>query len=195
MLALFLLLSEVFFSDKSNFLGCADLRTGKLLYSYPSLTSSAHHLIYLPPSLSSSSVPTSTRYTRISRNEDTGGAEGEGYLASISPDATLRLHSTVPPRQQGQKGNPEGGKAKVVGIAGGVGLGSFAFTGYGRLPDMMTEVSGSRRVRAGRKNGGSEDEEADGSDTEEEDGEDVWDGLDAVEAADDDGEEDDTDDE
>ena len=126
----------------------------------------------------------------MSGNEDTIEGQGEGYLASISPDATLRLHSTVPPRQQGQKGNPDGGKAKVVGIAGGVGMGSFALMGYGRLPDTF-EVSGSasRRVRPGRKSGGSEDDEEDGSDNEDEDGEDVWNGLDAVQADDDDEEE------
>ena len=107
---------------------------------------------------------------------------GEGYLASISPDATLRLHSTVPPRSEAQKGNPEGGKAKVVGMAGGVGLGSFTFMGYGQVPDPDEPLGGRER---GMRNGRS-GEDLEGSVPEEEDGEDVWDGLDAVEVAEDD---------
>ncbi|ORX40011.1 hypothetical protein BD324DRAFT_648625 [Kockovaella imperatae] len=157
---------EVFFADRGNFVGCADLRTGKLMYSYPGLTSSAHHLVYLN---GSPVHPTSDDNSY----DEVGHTLREGLLASISPDATLRLLSTVPPREPASKGNPQGGKAKVVGVAGGVGLGSFIYTGFKYRPVVQEE-------------GNEESERAGGS---EEGDEDVWNDMDTADSDEDEDEE------
>ena len=108
-------LSELFFADRSSLVGALDLRTGRLLYSYPSITCTAHHLLPIPSPASG--------------------------LATISSDATLRLHSTVPPRAEGMKGNAggEGRKPKVLGMVGGVGVGNAVWRGFGEMPDELGE--------------------------------------------------------
>ncbi|XAO22647.1 hypothetical protein I312_101420 [Cryptococcus bacillisporus CA1280] len=145
--------NEVFFSDRSNYLGALDLRTGKILYSYSSLTATPHHLLAIS-SETSSSLPPSTK--RIG-------------FASVSSDASIRLHTCTTPPPQDQKGNwaSEGKKGDIVGMVGGIGLGGAIFRGYGeRELEVRKEV---------KENGVGEDE----SDDEEE----MWEGMDEVEDA------------
>ena len=140
--------SELFFADRSSLVGALDLRTGRLLYTYSSMTCTAHHLLPIPPRES--------------------GSSKLGLLASISSDATMRLHSTVPPLVKRVKGNQigQGVKPKVVNMVGGVGVGSFAWRGWG-------EVAGTARQD---RVGGVEVENE-----EQEDGEEVWEGMSEVE--------------
>ncbi|ORY27216.1 hypothetical protein BCR39DRAFT_539048 [Naematelia encephala] len=156
---------ELFFSDRSSFLGAIDLRTGRLLYSYPKLTSSAYHLLSIPsppPSASTSSAAIS-----ISSQSNSSVILG---LASISSDATLRIHSTVPPLPEGVKGNAGGEKKKasVVGSVGGVGVGGFVFRRWGNVPDLV-EVQGEGKTQAQGEEGEEEEDEGD-----------VWDGMSEV---------------
>ena len=144
--------SEVFFSDRANLSGAMDLRTGRLLYSYPNLSCTPHHLLQLPTSDHKSEL--------------------EIRLASIGSDASLRIHSNLPAKRPGDKGNVGAGKkAKVEGMVGGVGIGSFVFTGFGSV-----EVP---KVKKAKKEG--DDEEDGDEDDEELDDEEVWEGMSEVE--------------
>lgn len=138
--------SELYFADRSNLVGAVDLRTGRLLYSYSSMTSSAHHLLPLP------------------RPE--GGRSSVG-LASIASDATMRLHTTVPPPPEGIKGNPigEGKKPKIVGMVGGVGVGSALFRYWGEMAQSPIGIAG------GGTDGEGDDDDDDGK---------VWKGMSEV---------------
>ncbi|KIR32769.1 hypothetical protein I352_04704 [Cryptococcus deuterogattii MMRL2647] len=145
--------NELFFSDRSNYLGALDLRTGKVLYSYSSLTATPHHLLAIS---SETSSPLPPRTKRIG-------------FASISSDASIRLHTCTTPPPQDQKGNwaSEGKKGDIVGMVGGIGLGGAIFRGYGeRELEIRKEV---------KEDGVGEDE----SDDEEE----IWEGMDEVEDA------------
>ncbi|KIR71097.1 hypothetical protein I310_04988 [Cryptococcus deuterogattii CA1014] len=145
--------NELFFSDRSNYLGALDLRTGKVLYSYSSLTATPHHLLAISSETSSPLPP---------------GTKRIGF-ASISSDASIRLHTCTTPPPQDQKGNwaSEGKKGDIVGMVGGIGLGGAIFRGYGeRELEIRKEV---------KEDGVGEDE----SDDEEE----IWEGMDEVEDA------------
>ncbi|WVN86743.1 uncharacterized protein L203_101915 [Cryptococcus depauperatus CBS 7841] len=141
---------ELFFSDRSNYLGSLDLRTGKVLYSYSSLTATPHHLVSLPP-LDSSPIAPGTKRTG---------------LASISSDASIRIHSSTTPPPKDFKGNweGEGKKGEIVGLVGGIGLGSFLWRGYGERE--VVEMKDKKE----------DGEERDESENEEE----VWKGMDEV---------------
>jgi hypothetical protein len=144
--------SEVFFSDRANLSGAMDLRTGRLLYSYPNLSCTPHHLLQLPGSDHKSEL--------------------EIRLASVGSDASLRIHSNLPPKQPGDKGNVGAGKkAKVEGMVGGVGIGSFVFTGFGTM-----EVPKVKKARTGGEDGEEGEEDDDELDDEE-----VWEGMSEVE--------------
>lgn len=152
--------SELFFADRSNFMGAIDLRTGKLLHSYGNTTASAHHLLCLPSdpstSHSNSSLPIG--------------------LTSISSDATLRLHSNLPSLDIGGKGNRvvEGKKPSVVGMVGGVGIGSFVWRGHGQVEEDEVVVKGDQGKDVDGEDGSGEDDE-------DEDDRGVWEGMSEVE--------------
>ncbi len=143
-------LSELFFADGSNLVGALDLRTGRLLYSYSTMTCTANHLLHIP--------------------EPEGRGTNIG-LATISNDATLRLHSTVLPPAEGVKRNAigEGKKPKIVGMVGGVGVGTALWHGWGHIPE--------EPQRAGA---GAEGEDREDGDEEEE----AWEGMSEVEDGD-----------
>ncbi|ODN83244.1 hypothetical protein L202_01419 [Cryptococcus amylolentus CBS 6039] len=142
---------EVFFADRSNYLGALDLRTGKVLYSYSSLTATPHHMLPIPRFDPSSSLPSATR--RIG-------------FASISSDASIRIHSATTPPSGAEKGNwgPEGKKGDIVGMVGGVGIGEAVWRGYGERKIVV------------KVNDGEEGEEGESEDEEE-----VWEGMDVYE--------------
>ena len=163
--------SELFFADRSNFLGCMDLRTGRLLYSYPSQTATPHHLLSVPPP------------PGVDRNWS-GLKLG---LSSISSDSTLRLHSTYPilENQKGNVGSGSGKKVAVEGMVGGVGIGQSVFSGWNEVADEV-KAKGSRGSRSKKEDeSGDEDDEED-SDLDDEE---VWDDLAEVEDESDDEEE------
>ncbi|WVQ78400.1 hypothetical protein IAT38_000486 [Cryptococcus sp. DSM 104549] len=143
---------ELFFTDRSNLLASLDLRTGKVLYTYNAMTSTPHQLISPPPHPSTPATPASRRIG----------------LASLSSDASLRIHSTTTPPPEGVKGNwgAEGKRGEVVGMLGGVGLGEGVWRGWG---EREVEVAKEKKVD---ENG----EEVEESEDEEE----VWEGMDAV---------------
>ncbi|OWT41313.1 hypothetical protein C362_00779 [Cryptococcus neoformans Bt1] len=145
--------NELFFSDRSNYLGALDLRTGKVLYSYSSLTATPHHLLPISSENSSPLLPSTKRI---------------GF-ASVSSDASLRLHTCTTPPPEDQKGNwgSNGKKGDIVGMVGGIGLGGAIFRGYG---ERQLEV---------RKDAKEDDVGEDESDDEEE----MWEGMDEVEDA------------
>ncbi|KAK4686361.1 ribosome biogenesis protein NSA1, partial [Tremellales sp. Uapishka_1] len=126
---------ELFFSDRSSFLGSMDLRTGKLLYSYPKLTATAHHL---------RAVPTST--------SNIG-------LATISSDSTFRLLSTTAPPADGYKGNMSSNttKGEVKSMVGGVGVGDFLWRGWGEREVVVEKKE--RREKGEGEETDSEDED------------------------------------
>lgn len=154
--------SEIFFSDRANFLGAMDLRTGRLLYSYPDVSCTTHHLLSLP------APPSST-----SASSRSSAAAPVIRLATVASDAALRIHSTLPPKKEGEKGNLGGGrKAKVAAMVGGVGIASFLFKGYGEIAEPVREKKKKRQ-----------DDEEDDEDSEEgeTDDEEVWDEMSEVE--------------
>lgn len=140
--------SELFFADRSSLVGVLDLRTGRLLYSYSGMTCTAHHLLPIP--------------------SPNAGGTGIG-LASIASDATLRLHTTVSPPNEGAKGNPvgEGRKPKIVGMVGGVGIGNAVWRGWGTLEDEEVRADAN-----GDQGESGDDEDGDGG---------VWEGMSEVE--------------
>lgn len=148
--------SEVFFGDRANLSGAMDLRTGRLLYSYTSVSCTPHHLLHLPAAPRTPELPI--------------------RLASVGSDATLRIHSNLPAKKPGHKGNVGAGrKAKVEGMVGGVGIGSFVFTGFG-------EIAAPKPVKAKKVDDGEgEDGDRDEEDEESEDDEEVWEGMSEVE--------------
>lgn len=149
--------SEIFFSDRANLLGAMDLRTGRLLYSYPNLSCTPHHLLPLP-----STTTTSSSSSPVIR------------LATVASDAALRIHSTLPPKKEGEKGNLGGGrKAKVEGMVGGVGIASFVFKGHGEIADPVKET----KKRRGGEVDDDEDEDEEDGDTDDEE---VWEGMSEV---------------
>lgn len=145
--------SELFFADRTNQVGCLDLRTGKLLYSYSTVGATAHALLPLPAS--------------------PAGSDGSNVgLASIWSDATLRLHSVREPRAESAKGNSNGSKAEILGMLGGVGVGGFVFRGWGTMPVEERTGDGDE---AGKGDEEDEDEEVwegmDDVEVDDEDGE------------------------
>ncbi|KAL7424169.1 hypothetical protein Q5752_001755 [Cryptotrichosporon argae] len=120
---------ELFFADHSALLASLDLRTGRVLYNVPALTSTAHTLLPLPS-------PTPAFSPLLG-------------LASVSSDATLRVHQTLAPPTEAGRGNGSwtatGKKGTAVGMVGGVGGGAvFVAFGEGRdeVPDKATGAVG-----------------------------------------------------
>jgi ribosome biogenesis protein NSA1 len=142
-----------------------DLRTGRLLYSYPNLSCTPHHLLPLPPpAISSSSSKSSSSSSPVIR------------LATVASDAALRIHYTLPPKKEGEKGNLGGGrKARVEGMVGGVGIASFVFKGHREIADPIKEKPKKKR---GGDDGDDDDEEGDEGDSDDEE---VWDEMSEVE--------------
>lgn len=144
-----------------------DLRTGRLLYSYPNLSCTPHHLLALPspPSASStSSFKSSSSSSPVIR------------LATVASDAALRIHSTLPPKKEGEKGNLGGGrKAKVEAMVGGAGIASFIFRGHGEIADPVREKPKKKR------GGEEEDEDVEDDEDGDSDDEEVWDEMSEVE--------------
>lgn len=140
----------VFFADHSSLVGALDIRTGKLLYGVPGLAATAHHLASLPAGWSSGSQVTG--------------------LASISSDATLRVVGVTPTPDviKGNWGN--GKKASVMGSVGGVGVGTFVFTGYGS----RVEEKPAKASKAGEEDEEEEDEDEDVDDDEEDE---MWENM------------------
>ena len=150
--------NQIIFSDRSNLLGALDIRTGRLLYSYPNMSCTPHALLSLPtppgPAFSSSPVL---------------------GLATVSSDATLRVHSIIPSKKEGEKGNAGNGrKAKVEAMVGGVGIANPLWNGWGEIAEPPKP-----------KKEGAEDGEEDEEDDEDEDDDEVWEGMSEVEDADD----------
>lgn len=144
--------NTLFFADHSNLLGALDLRTGKLLYSVPGLAATAHSLLPLPKGADWN--PPS-----IAREQVAG-------LATVSSDATLRVCGVTPAPSEPPKGNwGSGKKASVMASVGGVGVGTFVFSGYGSGRDVVEKKEGEDEE-------GESDEEV-GEDEEEE----MWDGM------------------
>jgi ribosome biogenesis protein NSA1 len=151
---------ELFFADQSS-ISALDLRTGRLLYSYPA-GQTGRHLVTIPPPASPSDIEGGAAL-------QVGPTPG---LASISADATLRLHSVQPSISVGNGGgsgnsgkNNSGGKAKVESMVGGIGIGAFVFRSWGTLPDLAPEANLK----------GSKGAEVDSDDGEV--GEEVWDEM------------------
>ncbi|WRT67266.1 uncharacterized protein IL334_004233 [Kwoniella shivajii] len=142
---------ELFFSDHSNLLASLDLRTGKILYTYSSLTSTPNHIIPIPTL--STSEPATRRLG----------------LASISSDASFRLHTSTTPPAEDMKGNfgGDGKKGEVIKMVGGIGIGQGIFRGYSERNIISTI---EKKVKG-------EGQDADDEDNEEE----VWQGMDAIE--------------
>lgn len=134
-------------------MGALDLRTGKVLYSYSSLTATPHHLLPISSENSSPLLPSTKRI---------------GF-ASVSSDASIRLHTCTTPPPEDQKGNwgSEGKKGDIVGMVGGIGLGGAIFRGY---DERELEV---------RKEAKEDDVGEDESDDEEV----MWEGMNEVEDA------------
>lgn len=142
----------MYFSDRANLLGALDLRNGRLIHSYPNMSCTAHHLLPLPTDSSSSS------------NLTIG-------LATIASDAGLRIHSTLPPKREGDKGNVGSGhKAKVEAMVGGVGIGSFLWKGHGVIEEKV--------VKKAVADGEEDEEDDEGSSGDEEE---MWEGMSEVE--------------
>ena len=116
-------------------------------------------------------------------------------LASISSDATLRIHSTIPPKISGQKGNNNNGngrKAKIEGMVGGVGVGNAIWRGWGEMEEIKAlnaeDAMSGRGGKGGKGGKGGEnggDGDTDGED-ENEDDEEVWENMSQVEDEDED---------
>ncbi|KAJ9094198.1 hypothetical protein QFC19_008050 [Naganishia cerealis] len=139
--------NELFFVDASSHFGVLDTRTGRTLYTYSKQTATAYSVLPLPSTAGGGS---------------TSGQQRVGML-SLSSDATVRLHTVTPPPKEA-KGNVV--KGEIVGMVGGVGIGTMAFSGFTDLPHPDNE-----------------EEEADGEDgtsEDDEDGENVWDDLKVV---------------
>lgn len=158
--------NELFFADRSDFFGCIDLRTGRLLYSMNQPVS-VHNMLPFPPT-------------------PAGDGQRQVGLAALGSDAALRLIATTPSPEwvdgKPPKGNwGPGQKGVLAGMAGGVGHGTVLWRGYGE----MEERKEDKKVRGD----GEGDDEA--GDEEEEAGEEVWDGMDEV-ADDDESEEEDS---
>ncbi|WVR05292.1 hypothetical protein IAU60_002305 [Kwoniella sp. DSM 27419] len=150
---------ELFFSDRSNLLGSLDLRTGKILYTYSSLTATPFHLLSIPPP---SSLDTPEPATR------------RAGLASVSSDATFRLHTSTTPPEEGTKGNwgAQGKKGEVLRMVGGVGVSECIWRGYSEREIVVAKPE--KEVKPGQ-----DDEE--GDEAEEELGdEEVWEKMDEV---------------
>jgi hypothetical protein len=146
---------EVFFADHSNLVGALDLRTGKMLYSIPGLSSTAHFLLSLP-------------------NPDPAFSRAAG-LATVASDATLRVCGTTPPPTGAVKGNwaTGGKKGSVVGAVGGVGVANAVFRGFGS----HTEAAPPKE----KKEGGEDEDDVEGSDVDEDEEEEMWEGMDEAE--------------
>jgi hypothetical protein len=154
-----------------------DLRTGKLLYAYPSQTSTAHTLLPLAP-LSEYTFKKS--YSRFSKNaEERRDRVG---LVTLSSDATLRACSTTAPPEESKKNVTRG---EVLGMVGGVGSGGFGYYGSSEMEelegDAQEEVVGKGEDVGGAGDGDEEEvwddmavveeDEGLGSDMDEEDDE------------------------
>lgn len=161
--------NTVFFSDHSNLVGALDVRTGKLLYSVPGLAATAHHLMSLPAG-AEWAAPS------IARDQVAG-------LASVSSDATLRVCGITRAPEEPPKGNwGTGKKASVMASVGGVGVGSFVFSGYGSGRDVVEKKE--------KEEGQSDDEDEEVGEDEEEE---MWEGMGEVGAGDEEEEDDDED--
>ena len=142
---------ELFFADRSDRMGCLDLRTGRMLYGLNQPVS-MHTLLSFPST---------------SAEDGTGRSIG---VAAVGSDASFRLYATMPSPDFDADGKPPKGnwgaekKGVLVGMVGGVGQGSFLYRGYGEM-EAKKEVNAEQGDGAG---GEEEDEEA---------GEEVWDGM------------------
>ncbi|GFZ45689.1 hypothetical protein JCM24511_03418 [Saitozyma sp. JCM 24511] len=126
-------------------------------------TSTAHHLVSIPPPTGASS---SSGHGSGSGSGSLGFSASLG-LATISSDASLRVHTTTPPPEGDSgnwRGNGNGKKGGTYGMVGGVGVGGFICSGWGEISEDEAGVS---------------DEEEDVDD--EEDDEEVWEGMSEVE--------------
>lgn len=148
-----LVYSELFFADTSSLLGSMDLRTGKLLYAYPSQTSTVHSLLPLP----TLSTYKPSRFDKTKRDHV--------GLVSLSSDATLRACSTTAPPADSKKNVSRG---EVLGMIGGVGSGGFGYYGSTEMDEL--EEDEIEVVEVDGKDG------VDGEDEEE-----VWDDMAVVE--------------
>ena len=146
-------ISELFFADTSSLLGAMDLRTGKLLYAYPSQTSTAHSLLPLP---------TLSAYKKSRFDKEKRDRVG---LVTLSSDATLRACSTTAPPEESKKNVTRG---EVLGMIGGVGSGGFGYYGSTEMEELEDE---EEEVAADK----------DGEAGEEGDEEEVWDDMAVVE--------------
>ncbi|RSH94000.1 hypothetical protein EHS25_006653 [Saitozyma podzolica] len=164
---------ELFFSDRSNLLASLDLRTGKILYNIPS-TSTAHHLVSMPP-------PPSAASSGSGSGSGSPGIPANLGLATISSDASLRVHSTTPPPEGDSgnwRGNGNGKKGGTYGMVGGVGVGGFICSGWGEISeDEVGESGGVAGEGRNKYEDGEDDEDEEG----EEDDEEVWEGMSEVE--------------
>ncbi|EIW69351.1 hypothetical protein TREMEDRAFT_62216 [Tremella mesenterica DSM 1558] len=163
---------ELFFSDRSSYLASLDLRTGRSLFSFPT-NPTTHHIIPIPPppiSVSHSVLPINPSFNTSDSpysTSDTQSYEPRIALASISSDATLRLHTASPPPMQvnGRLAG-EGKKGGTVQTVGGIGLGGFIFRGWTEIVD--TSLDGGEARDNGKK--------------EEEEEEDVWEGMSEIDS-------------
>jgi ribosome biogenesis protein NSA1 len=113
-----MLLSELFFADRSSTLGALDLRTGRVLYTFSNISATPHYLL---------SIPSSPAWQQAEQE-----AKGPRFgLASLASDATIRLHATNPPPIDNPKQNVS--KGAIVSHAGGVGLGDILYMGPGEV--------------------------------------------------------------
>ncbi|WWC89890.1 uncharacterized protein L201_004819 [Kwoniella dendrophila CBS 6074] len=155
---------ELFFSDHSNLLGSLDLRTGKILYAYSSMTCTPHQLLPLP---------------LLNPEKDHEPAIRRIGLGSISSDATFRLHSsTNPPKEESMKSNfgGEGKKGEILKIVGGIGIGQGLFRGYSERDIKQDKPEKKNKGEIGDER----DEEEDDDEDDELDEEQVWDNINEV---------------
>ncbi|OCF41463.1 hypothetical protein I317_04764 [Kwoniella heveanensis CBS 569] len=167
---------ELFFSDRSNLLGSLDLRTGKVLYTYSAATSTASHLLAIPPQEASVDIPKA-------------GSRRVG-LASISSDSTFRLHTTTTPppvteSTSSQNGNApgngksnwgdEGKKGEVLRMVGGASVGNSIWRGYAQREIVVVAPPHTTK---GEGHQGEDEDEGDGEG--ELGDEEVWEVMDEV---------------
>lgn len=138
-----------------------DLRNGRVAYTLP-VSSTPQHLLPIRPE----------------------GRDSKIGLASISSDATFRLHATSGVERQGNKGDKEKWTRGIVGVVGGVG-GQGVWKGWGEIreEDVVGWEPKEKKEKKKSKKGGEGDEEEDSEeDSEDEDvGEGVWDGMSEIE--------------
>ncbi|WVF72100.1 hypothetical protein IAT40_006912 [Kwoniella sp. CBS 6097] len=178
---------ELFFSDRSNLLGSLDLRTGKVLYTYSAATSTASHLLAIPPHSSEAEATVGVA----------AGSRRVG-LASISSDSTFRLHTTTTPPSlsasasagsgaQTSNGNgngksnwgDEGKKGEVLRIVGGASVGNPLWRGYAQREITVVIPPSTTNIKA-RRAEGEDGEDDDDEDGEELGDEEVWEVMDEV---------------